>query len=288
MNTIDNTPTTPPPDEGAADVPKLRRSRDNRRLTGVAGGLAEYFGLSATVYRVLFVALTLAGGTGIVLYAAAALVMPSEGSDESVLTDVLRRNRNRPWLVILLALLGLVVAATISSPPGDFGEFIAWILVLSLITLVVWAARGGRRWIAATIAVFLVLVAGAVATGVTVARAHGGIGEVVERPRVADALQPRYEVGAGHVRLDLRDLQLPAGETRLEVVVGLGEIDLSVPSDVAISGTANARWGEVSVLGRESEGRHVVERFRDPAFAAAERRLVIDARVRLGHVRIRR
>jgi phage shock protein PspC (stress-responsive transcriptional regulator) len=60
-------------------APRLERSRSDRMLAGVAGGLGAYFELHPAVFRVSFVVLTLMGGAGILIYLAAALVMPDEG-----------------------------------------------------------------------------------------------------------------------------------------------------------------------------------------------------------------
>ena len=57
---------------------KLYRSRTNRRLAGVCGGLAEYFNLDATLIRVLFVVLAVLGGSGLILYVAMWIIVPKE------------------------------------------------------------------------------------------------------------------------------------------------------------------------------------------------------------------
>jgi phage shock protein C len=55
---------------------RLRRSRTNRWIGGVCGGLGEYFGVSPTLFRLLFVLLGLPGGPpGILLYLMLWLVM---------------------------------------------------------------------------------------------------------------------------------------------------------------------------------------------------------------------
>jgi phage shock protein C len=54
----------------------LYRSRSNKTLAGVCGGIAEYFGFDPTVIRLLWVVLTLFGGSGILLYVIAYFVMP--------------------------------------------------------------------------------------------------------------------------------------------------------------------------------------------------------------------
>jgi phage shock protein PspC (stress-responsive transcriptional regulator) len=70
---IPGPPTTPPPDQspvqhGRPAHPPLRRSGTNRLLGGVCGGLAEHSGIDALIWRMGMVALTLAGGTGILVY----------------------------------------------------------------------------------------------------------------------------------------------------------------------------------------------------------------------------
>jgi phage shock protein C len=55
---------------------KLYRSRSDRMLAGVCGGLAEYFGVDPTIVRILFVLFALAGGPGLILYIILMLVIP--------------------------------------------------------------------------------------------------------------------------------------------------------------------------------------------------------------------
>lgn len=55
----------------------LRRSRDSRMLSGVCGGLGEYFNIDPTLVRIGVVALTIfTGGTGLIAYGVAWIVMP--------------------------------------------------------------------------------------------------------------------------------------------------------------------------------------------------------------------
>lgn len=58
---------------------KLYKSRSNKKLAGVCGGLAEYFGISTTVVRFLFVfAFFAASGTSLLLYIALAIALDKE------------------------------------------------------------------------------------------------------------------------------------------------------------------------------------------------------------------
>jgi phage shock protein PspC (stress-responsive transcriptional regulator) len=59
------------------DTIKLRRSRTDRMVAGVCGGIATMFDVDAAIVRILLVAATLLGfGTGAVLYVIAWLVVP--------------------------------------------------------------------------------------------------------------------------------------------------------------------------------------------------------------------
>lgn len=55
---------------------RLYRSRVNRSLAGVCGGIADYFGWDPTWVRVGWVLLTFFGGSGILIYAVLWLVVP--------------------------------------------------------------------------------------------------------------------------------------------------------------------------------------------------------------------
>ena len=55
---------------------KLTRSRTNRKLAGVCGGIAEFFDVDVTVLRILWVLATFLGGSGLLAYIICALLMP--------------------------------------------------------------------------------------------------------------------------------------------------------------------------------------------------------------------
>ncbi len=55
---------------------RLFKSFQNKKICGVCGGLAEYFGLDATLVRLGWALLTVLVGSGIILYIIAAIIMP--------------------------------------------------------------------------------------------------------------------------------------------------------------------------------------------------------------------
>lgn len=66
----------------AAKNPKrLYRSRKERMIAGVCGGIAEYFNVDPTIVRLAWILLTFAGGAGIVAYIIAWIIVPEEKSN---------------------------------------------------------------------------------------------------------------------------------------------------------------------------------------------------------------
>jgi len=57
-------------------VKQLVKSRSDRKICGVCGGIAEYFGISSTAVRLAWVIFSLFAGTGVLAYIAAVIIMP--------------------------------------------------------------------------------------------------------------------------------------------------------------------------------------------------------------------
>lgn len=55
---------------------KLYKSVTEKKISGVCGGIAEYFEIDVTVVRLAWVLFTVLGGSGVIAYIIAALVMP--------------------------------------------------------------------------------------------------------------------------------------------------------------------------------------------------------------------
>jgi phage shock protein PspC (stress-responsive transcriptional regulator) len=77
------------------EAARLRRSTDDRMLAGVAGGIARYLNVDATLVRIGIAALTLLTGAGAALYIAAWLLIPADGEDQSVAAAWLAARRDR-------------------------------------------------------------------------------------------------------------------------------------------------------------------------------------------------
>jgi len=71
---------------------RLNRSRDDRVIAGVCGGLGAYFGIDPTIIRVIAVLSIFVGGTGVIAYLIMAIVIPLEGSSAAEPKDTIREN----------------------------------------------------------------------------------------------------------------------------------------------------------------------------------------------------
>lgn len=60
----------------AENMKKLYKSNQNKILEGVCGGIAEYFGIDATVVRLAWIVFSAMGGSGVFAYIIAALIIP--------------------------------------------------------------------------------------------------------------------------------------------------------------------------------------------------------------------
>ena len=60
------------------DSDRLYRSRKNRLIGGVCGGLGDYFRIDPVIIRIILIVLLLSFGTGILLYLIAWIIIPLE------------------------------------------------------------------------------------------------------------------------------------------------------------------------------------------------------------------
>ncbi len=123
---------------------RITRTRDNRVLGGVCAGIARTYGFDPVVLRILTVALVFAGGSGLVLYVAAWLLLPQEGADQSLATAAVRDRRYDPAEMVALAAVLLGVLLLVRGTGIWFGDAIVWPVLLSGVGLaVIWRQAGG-------------------------------------------------------------------------------------------------------------------------------------------------
>lgn len=134
----------PPPPPGPQPKNPLRRTRDNRVVAGVCGGLGRATGVDPVVFRVVVAILAVFGGAGILLYLIAWALIPEEGVQESWLEQFTRRHGTGVVIAlgVLAALLLLPAAFGWGFDGGwpfraDFGL----LLLIAVIAGIVWVTR---------------------------------------------------------------------------------------------------------------------------------------------------
>lgn len=117
---------------GVVKLP-VRRQREQAIVAGVCAGFAQRWGVDARLLRIAVVILSLSAGLGVILYAAAAALVPLDGSDEEPIRSWLPFTRS--WST------AAVVAAVIALAAVTFGILGGWSgvgLLPGLVVLGVW------------------------------------------------------------------------------------------------------------------------------------------------------
>lgn len=112
-------------------------------VAGVASGIARHVGLDPTLVRLAFVVLTLAGGSGVLAYLVAWLVIPEEPADAAGDHAVTGPDAGTLRLALggLLVLVGLVTALDLAVPA--VGRLL-WPIALIVLGLTI-VLTGARR-----------------------------------------------------------------------------------------------------------------------------------------------
>ncbi|MGY1807163.1 PspC domain-containing protein [Blastococcus sp. SYSU D00669] len=251
----------PPPPEPAVRAP-LRRSGD-RMLGGVAGGLAEYSGIDPLLWRVGFVALAFAGGSGILVYLLLWLLMPGASvtgpgrRDRALERRQAAGPRSRvPGMTIagLLIVVGALVLVTrLTAWDVDPARFLAAALLVVGLGLVAAAFSRGRRSRGGLIALGSLLSLATIAASAAPWNYGGGVGERTYRPAVPGDVRPLYELGAGDMTVDLSDVDLTDVDDpiRLRIEHGVGDLDVLVPYSADVVLRVDQGIGDVQVFDGE-------------------------------------
>jgi phage shock protein PspC (stress-responsive transcriptional regulator) len=272
-------------------------------LAGVCGGLGSYFDVNPLFYRIGFVVLSFLGGAGFLVYGAALLVIPDEGSQDSIAADALRNHRRRPGALVGLFLVGAAGIALLSRISYHLHSEVFWTIVLlggvlilasnyrsrePLAQVDVGVAAPRRRWlrlryvlIATGFVLLIPLVVGIVVVSLY-AHLGDGIGNRNYQP-VSAAARTDYRVGVGNLQLDLSRAALPATQTRIHAHIGIGHLVLLVPQGMAVRINGHVAWGRADVLGYEEGGHDVTDNVGSNAA-----QLVVDADVGIGQIDVSR
>ena len=107
MNETRSTTVVPPP--GRPEIRRLTRSSEGRVIAGVGRGLANYTGMDPVVFRVGFIVLAIAGGTGIFAYLLMWLAVPLDSSPRATERPGWTPLHERRWIPLVLIALAVVI-----------------------------------------------------------------------------------------------------------------------------------------------------------------------------------
>jgi phage shock protein PspC (stress-responsive transcriptional regulator) len=233
-------------------------------IGGVAGGLAEYTGVDALLWRVGAIALTLAGGSGVVIYLLLWLLMPAGQSVQPGQPGAVDRVRAGhrsavPGVTVAALLIVAGVAVLLNQFTDlDLGArgFLGSGLLIVAVGLVVGAITGvGRGAKGGLIGLGLVLSAALVVVS-TIHLPDGDVGDRTYRPTTAAGVQSLYEHSVGDLRVDLTDVDLTDVRSPIVTTIdhGLGDVHVLVPFSADVQVSVDAGVGDSEVFGDTSDG----------------------------------
>jgi phage shock protein PspC (stress-responsive transcriptional regulator)/predicted membrane protein len=181
--------------------------------------------------------------------------------------------------MVMLAVTGFLAALT--AAVFGAGWVVAAVVVVCGVALIAAAFAGGARWLLAPALLLALPLAGVAAADV---KLDGGVGEREYRPASIADVREKYDLGAGQLTVDLRDVDFPDGDTRVKIELGMGEARLLVPAEVCVAPDIHIGAGEARVGGRQQNGIDVDWNERPAADGMA--RLIVDADIGLGEIRV--
>jgi phage shock protein PspC (stress-responsive transcriptional regulator) len=238
-------------------------------IGGVAGGLAEYTGVDALLWRVGFVALAITGGFGVLAYILLWLLMPAgppSPYDPAAAVDPAGRAPRRtrgprspvPGVTLAALLIVLGVLTLLNTVGGrDLGPraFLGSALLVVGLGLVAAAFSTGRTGRGLLIPMGILLSIGLLGSSTVDWRDVHGVGDQRYAPRTASDVDARYHGGVGDLTIDLSNLR-DLGDLRRPITTlvdaGVGDVEVLVPREADVRVTVDSGIGNVDLF---DEGR---------------------------------
>ncbi|MCK9487215.1 MAG: PspC domain-containing protein [Dehalococcoidia bacterium] len=288
----DAQPGQPPP--AAEGGRRLYRSKRDSWFGGVAGGLADYFDVDPTLVRIaLAVIALLSNGLGVLAYIGAWIIIPEEpsgaaadhgGTERGDRARGRGRGRSSSSGIIwgfLLVLVGVVFLLSQLDIDLDL-DFSLWAvvtaaaLILVGLFMVVEARRGLNGGLLA-LALILTAVLGVSRIADVRLDIDGAFGESHVVVNNLEELDSSYSYAFGSLTVDLRRLDVPAGETvEVEVSVVFGQATVLLPAGVPARLDVNSVFGSIEGPNVSTSGILNSRTYTPPGWAEADRRMDIE------------
>lgn len=129
-------------DFSSEPVKRLYRSKQDRMISGVCGGLADYFSIDVILVRILWIIITLFGGAGLLLYIAGIVIIPEnpdQFDDEATTTSPIKNDKTVFWGALLI----IIGIALVFRQMGFFQYFhifdIPWQMIWAILLILLGA-----------------------------------------------------------------------------------------------------------------------------------------------------
>lgn len=319
-------PFTPPPPPPYAPVRKLYRSRGDRVLGGVCGGIGRHYDMDPVLLRILVVVATVfTGGVFLLAYVLAWIFIPDEpaywapapqqppvpptytayaaggtgayvdpGTGQVYGGTAYRyipppRTEPRSYLG-LLTLSAAVVVGALLGLANALGASISGLIVFASMLLVLGVGMVVGGWRGRTrwlIAPALVVLLIVQGTA-AVHHIVGGASGVGDRRWTPVATSQSFDLGAGSAVLDLS--KTSPGTSSFTAKVGIGELRVILPRDTTLVLDANVGVGEIDLPGTpNNDGTNLTSTTTVPALTTTVARTVnLKADIGLGTLVVRR
>lgn len=281
----------PAPMRGSADqatrpTRRLTRSRDDRWVAGVAGGIAEYLAVDPLLVRLVFVLLAVAsGGVALAFYLVAIVVVPENAMRVG---EARRRGNGMGGLIVGLALVavgGVWLLTALGYAPPAWDLLLAAALVVVGGGLILTAGRSGSGLLIAIGLLLTVIVSG---IGTVRVPLDNAFADDLQRPTTMTGLQREYSHAFGSFTLDLTSLELPEGTTHVRITNSFGSTRVRLPARAAARVQASNLFGEARVLGDSFAGVGTNRSKETPDYASATRRIDIELDTAFGSAEVTR
>jgi predicted membrane protein len=200
-----------------------------------------------------------------------------------------RHRRRRSFLTPITLSVLLIGAGAVALLDSIDAVHVTLAAVLATGLIVVGAALVLSAWFGRArglIPIGVLLLLATIPASVIDVPISGGIGEQSYHPVTHADLRSEYELGIGHMTIDLQDVPLSGRVTTIRGSLGIGELDVDVPANVRVDVRAHAGAGATELFGHEENGwtrdNHVIAGVRQRGVL----RLVL--RVGAGAIKVRR
>jgi hypothetical protein len=187
---------------------------------------------------------------------------------------------------LILLILGTLWLLDISDVISVTWTLVGSVVLILIGVLLIGAARHGSHggMVFLGIVLSFVVLLGSLASWPSF---EGGVGDRAITPTSMDELESQYNWGVGSQQINLGDVQLPEGVTEVRVQMGVGDLEIIVPEDVAYQIDWTVGLGDAQILERNQSGVSLNGTFESDDYDTAGQQLSLEIQLGMGALEVR-